>query len=80
MDQYRMNCRCKGVCKMSQFKVDNDIKMGGGSYRLGYRRCSECEYYIKTIDNRCQCCGDNLKRKPRNNKSRRLYREAMEYT
>ena len=49
----------------------------GGSYRLGYRRCGKCEYYIKTVANHCPCCGDILKRKPRNNKARQLYNEAM---
>ena len=72
-----MNCRCKGTCKMNEFKVANDIKMGGKSYRLGYRRCSQCEYYIKTTENKCTCCHDILKRKPRNNKARQLYNEAM---
>lgn len=72
-----MNCRCKGVCKMSQFRITNDIRMGGESYRMGYRRCGKCEYYIKTTENKCTCCHDILKRKPRNNKARQLYNEAM---
>ena len=72
-----MNCRCKGLCKMTQFKVTNEIKMGGESYRLGYRRCGQCEYYIKTVANHCSCCGEILKRKPRNNKSRQLYNDVM---
>jgi len=73
-----MNCRCKGSCKLSQFKATNEIKMGGEAYRLGYRRCSECEYYIKTVANHCSCCGEILKRKPRNNKSRQLYNNVMD--
>jgi len=75
----RMNCRCKGSCRLDQFKETYDTRvMNGYSYRLGYGRCSECEYYIKEV-NYCPCCGDNLRYKPRNNKSRRLYNESMGY-
>ena len=72
-----MNCRCKGSCKMDNFKEKYDIRIGNPSaYRLGYRRCSECEYYI--MDKiKCPCCGDNLKRKPRNNKARQLYNQSV---
>ena len=80
MGEYRMNCRCKGICKTPQYRDTHDIIMGKNAYRLGYRRCSECEYYIKDMINNCPCCNIILKRKPRNNKSRRLYNKAMEYT
>lgn len=77
MGEYRMNCRCKGSCKMNDFKEKYDTRIGNPqSYRLGYRRCSECEYYI--MDKiKCPCCGDNLKRKPRNNKARQLYNQSV---
>ena len=71
-----MNCRCKGLCKTLKYRDIYDIRMGRNAYRLGYRRCSECEYYI--MDKiKCPCCGDYLRRKPRNNRSRRLYNEVM---
>ena len=76
MGEYRMNCRCKGLCKTLKYRDIYDIRMGRNAYRLGYRRCSECEYYI--MDKiKCPCCGDYLRRKPRNNRSRRLYNEVM---
>ena len=72
-----MNCRCKGSCKIPQFKETYNIRKGNPhSYRLGYGRCNECEYYIKGV-NYCPCCGDNLKRKPRNNKARQLYNQSV---
>ncbi len=76
MGEYIMNCRCKGLCKTLKYRDIYDIRMGRNAYRLGYRRCSECEYYI--MDKiKCPCCGDYLRRKPRNNRSRRLYNEVM---
>lgn len=76
MGEYRMNCRCKGLCKTLKYRDTYDIRMGRNAYRLGYRRCSECEYYIMNKI-KCPCCGDYLRRKPRNNRSRRLYNEVM---
>ena len=64
------------LCKTLKYRDIYDIRMGRNAYRLGYRRCSECEYYI--MDKiKCPCCGDNLKRKPRNNKARQLYNQSV---
>lgn len=58
---------------MEEFKEIHDIRLGNpNSYRLGYRRCTECEYYIKG-ETHCPCCRDYLRTKPRNNISKRLY-------
>jgi len=71
-----MNCRCKGSCKMNDFKQKYDTRTGNPSaYRLGYGRCSECEYYIKAT--KCPCCGDHLRTKTRSNTARRLFNKAM---
>lgn len=62
---------------MSYFKKEYNISTNNiNAYRNGYKRCSECEFYILDVSS-CPCCGDRLRTKPRNNKSKRLFNEAM---
>lgn len=54
---------CKGICS----RYD---KTGGGkqsAYSLGYKRCSECDLYIRFDGSRCPCCHYPLRSKRRNN-------------
>jgi len=71
-----MNSMCKGKCNdMSEHVTRSSNR---GSFRLGYKRCRECEYFILCDDVRCPCCNGLLKSKPSNNKSRRKLREYNE--
>ncbi len=49
-----------------------------GSFRLGYKRCSKCQYFILYDGIRCPCCNGLLKSKPSNNTSRRKFYEYNE--
>jgi hypothetical protein len=65
--------RCKGNCqKLLECKCDLDkevrkyIRYG---YLNGYKRCSICEVFIKSLNStnsnmRCFCCGVQLRPKP----------------
>ena len=53
---------CKGICH--RFR-----NIGGGkysAYELGFKRCSECDIYIKFAGPRCPCCRYPLRSKKRN--------------
>ena len=54
--------RCKGLCDMESFKLDNDIRREKDPlvYKLGYKRCSLCKYYIKDNRLRCECCSSRF--------------------
>ena len=50
---------CKGIC----IKYD---RIGGGNqsaYKLGYKRCSECNTYIRFSGSLCPCCHYRLRSK-----------------
>ena len=49
-----------------------------GSFRLGYKRCSKCQYFILYDGIRCPCCNGLLKSKPSSNTSRRKFYEYNE--
>ena len=52
---------CKGHCKRFESKK-------GGKYSLyaqNFKRCSECDIYIKYDGNRCPCCKYPLRNKRR---------------
>ena len=71
-----MRSTCKGKCDNLS---DYDTRSGNkGSFRLGYKRCKKCEYFILCDGIRCPCCNGLLKSKPSNNTSRRKLREYNE--
>ena len=52
---------CKGIC--NQF-----LTSGGGMisrYRMGFKRCTECNLFIKYEGIRCPCCSHVLRTKSR---------------
>ena len=55
---------CKGHCNRFESK-----KKKGGKYSLyaqNFKRCSECDIYIKYDGNRCPCCKCPLRNKRSN--------------
>lgn len=69
-----MHCICKGLCERQDFKQDNDVtKKCHNSFKLGYKRCRKCAYFIKTEGAYCPCCQTRLAIGPRNAKSKRLH-------
>jgi lipopolysaccharide biosynthesis regulator YciM len=68
-----MRSNCKGKCHtMTKIETRKGVR---GSFRLGFKRCSECEYFFKVEGNRCPCCNSMMKTKPRNNTARRKLEE-----
>ncbi len=53
---------CKGICiRYTGEKISNGLK-----YSSGYKRCTYCSLFLKTIKIRCPCCSVKLRTKPRN--------------
>ncbi len=78
-----VNSVCKGKCVHGGIMEIAGMKLetragNRGSFRLGYKRCSKCQYFILYDGIRCPCCNGLLKSKPINNKSRRKLREYNE--
>jgi len=52
---------CKGIC-------DRFVHIHGGkdsAYELGFKRCAECDLYLKHDGIKCPCCGYSLRTKRR---------------
>jgi len=63
-----MAASCKGLCHRFDSKsFGNDHK-----YENGYKRCSYCNIFMKTIVLRCPCCALKLRTKSRVNLKRRM--------
>jgi len=72
------NGNCKGKCGLSSFRDEYDTtKIDRNAFRLGYKRCRKCQYYIKYEGVWCPCCGEKLAIRPRNAKSKRLYNKDV---
>jgi hypothetical protein len=59
---------CKGHCNRFESKK-------GGKYSLyaqNFKRCSECDIYIKYDGNRCPCCNYPLRNKRRSTTTNKL--------
>ena len=55
---------CKGICKFYKAHKNEQSK---GYYSEGYRRCMECEMFLKWTGTKCPCCGRILRMRPHNN-------------
>jgi hypothetical protein len=65
---------CKGYC--DNFDDKYDIRRADrDSFKLGYKRCRQCSYYIRGLESRCPCCQSKLAIKARNATSKRLLRQ-----
>ena len=66
---------CNGIC--IRFKANttgNREKLG--HYVLGHRRCNVCEIFLDVGDAiYCPCCNYKLRSKPRNMKTKNIYRK-----
>ncbi|MCH9658383.1 hypothetical protein K0U27_06770 [archaeon] len=52
---------CKGICKRFEGeKISNGLK-----YSSGYKRCTNCSLFVKTVDIRCPCCNVKLRTRSR---------------
>ena len=53
---------CKGICvRYTGEKISNGLK-----YSSGYKRCTHCSLFVKTIEIRCPCCKAKLRTTSRN--------------
>lgn len=75
-----MYCNCKGHCTTPDFnKKYKTRRIHRDSFKLGYFRCRQCEYYVKGMSY-CACCGTRLAIAPRNARSKRkLNAEVVRY-
>ena len=55
---------CKGIC--SKYEAARFNPKSEGRYKLGFKRCSNCEIFILCNGSRCPCCKTLLRAKPRN--------------
>jgi len=55
---------CKGFCQ--EFLKKNFFLK---NYKNGFKSCTSCEYFIKTKETFCFCCGHSYRTKPRNRPS-----------
>lgn len=46
----------------------------------GYKYCGSCDFFIKTVDIYCKCCGRKFRTKPSGGTSRRRYNEIVRPT
>ncbi len=68
-----MKKSCKGICDRYKAPKHND----GGLYSNGHKRCNTCEIYLKTENNKCPCCENLLRTKPRNGKYKEPFRKYV---
>lgn len=64
---------CKGVCE--KYKIAKPSVNSDGRYKMGQKRCSTCEIYVKWDGLHCPCCGSQLRYRPRNTKNRKKLQE-----
>jgi uncharacterized paraquat-inducible protein A len=68
-----LNNPCTGLCIGFHTNDYYDTrKTDRNSFLLGYKRCKECEYYIKDPTIHCPCCHNKLAIRPKNNKRKRI--------
>jgi len=60
---------CKGICE--KYKPHGNVS--DGRYKVGQKRCRNCETYIQWDGLWCPCCGCMMRAKPRNRK----HKEAL---
>ena len=58
---------CKEIC--FKYEAARINPKSEGRYKLGFKRCSNCEIFIIWDGYRCPCCKTILRVKPRNAKS-----------
>lgn len=66
---------CKGAC--GKYKITKPPVNSDGRYRMGQKRCTTCELYVKWEGRHCPCCSSQLRYKPRNTKNRHKLQEAL---
>jgi hypothetical protein len=59
---------CKDRC--SEYRKTG-VRSCISKYKYGFKYCSICEVWIERIDNRCPCCNNKLRTRPRSNKGRK---------
>ena len=67
----RMICR-NIICNLEEYKPKKTVR---GAAEKGYRRCSNCEVFLKYQGVYCPCCSNRMKVTPNNNKARQKVRE-----
>ena len=68
-----MTNSCKNICH----RLRASFTHGRLRYVDGHKYCAMCEVYFKTDELRCVCCKARLRVKPRNHKSKIMYRQYM---
>lgn len=56
---------CKGIC---HWYKSNSIQYKY-KYQSGHKRCTYCEVFLDTSENRCPCCSTLLRTRSRQNKN-----------
>ena len=60
------------ICNLAVYEPKKRVTNAG---EKGYRRCSNCEVYLKYQGIFCPCCSNRMKVSPNNNKSRKKVSE-----
>ena len=61
---------CKGIC--SRLKASKPLK--GSRYKVGQKRCHDCECFFVIDGMFCPCCGMRLRSKPRSKRAKEMLR------
>lgn len=69
-----MKRACHGICDRFKSTKPNNT----GLYINGHKRCNICEIYIKTIENKCPCCNNILRNRPRNGRYKEPFRKYIQ--
>jgi len=69
-------CVCKGWCNRFEFTSEKleikPFKSSGGFYNQGFKRCGQCNVYMKLKNVFCPCCGRKLQVRPPYSKHKHL--------
>ena len=63
---------CKGICSNPIYEKKKSVR---GAYKLDYKRCTQCDIFIKWDGIFCPCCNNRMKHSPKKSSARQAYRE-----
>ncbi len=66
---------CRGICE--RFSAPKHVNGEGGLYGSGHKRCNTCEIYLKTEEQECPCCSNQLRNRPRNGRYKEKFRKYI---
>lgn len=72
------NSHCTNDCHRVDLAKKHDVRYSHrNSWNEGYKRCRNCEVYIRDGSNKCFCCNRRLAIRPRNAKYKKILQEKQ---